>query len=1162
MNKAEAIISELEKLNTYNHIEVADIDEIIDGFEYAPIRQYLAAMRIGVKPEDATANLLKSLINDVLSKTFFSEFRLQKGYVDFAIQENLKNPVLIELKALFAIERDQKDRHKTPKYLDYRGLSYQYDQEQVKKYLLDNDFLVLTNLREAFLFDRDSFFDFKPFATIPFTQLLREFLLNESLWDTILRLEDTTNKPNLEQEFFKSLSSWFESFSQVNYHNNEEWTREELIVLLLNKVIFIKTLEDFGLIPFRFLENMYFQKIRDWEPRGLDRVFDNFFGELEDWFWEYYDTDLFKTRIWGYIDKDEKNLKRFKDIFEQTLGFGVWEQTFGKGMVHYNYRKIDEDVFGKAYETFIAQKRKDSGIYYTHRLITQFMSEQITQQLFADILAEILDFLDKEDYQNAQVTFDKMKQIRIVDTCSGSGSFLIKVLREIYHYYEAIDQKTNWIHQLRDLNLSATTVKVRQIEDFRRYNMLDAPRKLLASIILNHIFAIDLDEGALDTGKTNIWKEAVKIKPTFFIYHKLTQRNGHVLPNLAVNYIQGDSLLDLDIREQIEILEQVFAPEIVQMHQIRQQYLQNPFEPEVLEPIPELKKKLRACLETHFYHINQWEGRSPILMALEFFFIYFDENGTAYSPDNQGFDGIISNPPWEIIKPIQKEFYDANVRYTQQIGKYTLDKNEFDQQFAKKIASDEAFSIAWENYKGFYDQYKNYLYKIYQHQGEGDLNFFKLFIERDLELIKPEGFMSLLIPSGFQTDKGGSELRKLLLKQNTLNQLFSFENKGYKAKESDKHKTKIFPDVHPQFKFSIINAQKIKNSSENYDFKGLFYLHHPQDLYDKQPMLINAEMIKRFSADNLSIMEFRSAQDYQLCSKILDTHRLLKDWGYDFRREFHMTDDAKLFHKVRDQNLPLYEGKMIYQFDSKFSPPNYFLNEDEVRKILLQKEITRIKSDLKLKQKNEDLAQYFDNENFKLDYQTYRLVYRSVGGSTNERTLIASMIPPNHFAVHSLNYLINCTYEIKAGEIIQNLLAEVEVVYLQALLNSLTLNYFIRNKISANLTINFLYELPIPLASDDLKQRIIQKSLALLIHKNNQQGEYEALKQSTSFVIDIPNAQLNYLRAELEILIAQELYGLTKTEWLYLTSTFIYGENPTTRQELDDIIRISNDLYR
>ena len=51
------------------------------------------------------------------------------------------------------------------------------------------------------------------------------------------------------------------------------------------------------------------------------------------------------------------------------------------------------------------------------------------------------------------------------------------------------------------------------------------------------------------------------------------------------------------------------------------------------------------------------------------------------------------------------------------------------------------------------------------------------------------------------------------------------------------------------------------------------------------------------------------------------------------------------------------------------------------------------------------------------------------------------------------------------------------------------------------------------------------------------------------------------LRAELEILIAKELYGLDKNDWQYLTSTFVYGEDEITRKELDEIISISNGMF-
>jgi len=47
--------------------------------------------------------------------------------------------------------------------------------------------------------------------------------------------------------------------------------------------------------------------------------------ELDEWFWDYYDTELFRTNIWDFIDKDTENLSRFRSAFERMVGFGRWE---------------------------------------------------------------------------------------------------------------------------------------------------------------------------------------------------------------------------------------------------------------------------------------------------------------------------------------------------------------------------------------------------------------------------------------------------------------------------------------------------------------------------------------------------------------------------------------------------------------------------------------------------------------------------------------------------------------------------------------------------------------------------------------------------------------------------------------------------------------------
>jgi len=126
------------------------------------------------------------------------------------------------------------------------------------------------------------------------------------------------------------------------------------------------------------------------------------------------------------------------------------------------------------------------------------------------------------------------------------------------------------------------------------------------------------------------------------------------------------------------------------------------------------------------------------------------------------------------------------------------------------------------------------------------------------------------------------------------------------------------------------------------------------------------------------------------------------------------------------------------------------------------------------------------------------------------------------------------------------------------LFNSLTANYFLRNKISANLTTNFLYELPIPEVDKDLLEIISKKSFNLLCHFSEKKL-YEDLRTELDFEVKEINPVNE--RAELEVLIAKELFKLNKADWEYLCSTFVYGADSETKKELDAIIAHSIEIY-
>jgi hypothetical protein len=104
-------------------------------------------------------------------------------------------------------------------------------------------------------------------------------------------------------------------------------------------------------------------------------------------------------------------------------------------------------------------------------------------------------------------------------------------------------------------------------------------------------------------------------------------------------------------------------------------------------------------------------------------------------------------------------------------------------------------------------------------------------------------------------------------------------------------------------------------------------------------------------------------------------------------------------------------------------------------------------------------------------------------------------------------------------------------------LNSLVLNFYVRNKVSAHVNMHQLYELPVPALTPAARRRLAARAGHLLEHPH-----------------DVPH------RAALEVCIARDLYGLSLEDWQHLTGTFTYGSGDS-KAELDEILRLSLTLW-
>ncbi len=161
-----------------------------------------------------------------------------------------------------------------------------------------------------------------------------------------------------------------------------------------------------------------------------------------------------------------------------------------------------------------------------------------------------------------------------------------------------------------------------------------------------------------------------------------------------------------------------------------------------------------------------------------------------------------------------------------------------------------------------------------------------------------------------------------------------------------------------------------------------------------------------------------------------------------------------------------------------------------------------------------------------MDYQCYRLAYRSIASSTNARSLIGTILPKNVFCGNSLNI---------ASPIQDN----QHTLFISAFLNSFCIDFALRQKVSSNINMFYIYQLPVPrlTSGDKYFSDIVQRAAKLICTA----PEFDELAQEVGLnshregVTD--ETERAQLRAELDGIIAH-LYGLTEAEFAYILTTF------------------------
>ena len=299
--------------------------------------------------------------------------------------------------------------------------------------------------------------------------------------------------------------------------------------------------------------------------------------------------------------------------------------------------------------------------------------------------------------------------------------------------------------------------------------------------------------------------------------------------------------------------------------------------------------RAEAIASTHrFIH---WE--------LEFPEVFFDEHG--HRLDRPGFDAIIGNPPWDMMRA------DARSGAA-----------------PSSLVSPVSTAVRFTRHSG-----------VYTAQSDGHANRYQLFVERAIALARAGGRFGLVLPSGFASDAGNAPLRRMLFSRCDVDAIVGVDNRR-----------RIFP-IHRSVRFLLLTAtagwptQRFACRFGIDDAEEIQALDHTSS--SGFPIHLSCNALERLSGQSLAIPYVRQAIDIAILEKATSLFPRLADargWNARFGRELNATDDRDAF-RWGTRGLPIVDGKHIEPFHVALDRSTRSIGVADARQLLPQRNFGR-----------------------------------------------------------------------------------------------------------------------------------------------------------------------------------------------------------------------------
>ena len=519
---------------------------------------------------------------------------------------------------------------------------------------------------------------------------------------------------------------------------------------------------------------------------------------------------------------------------------------------------------------------------------------------------------------------------------------------------------------------------------------------------------------------------------------------------------------------------------------------------------------------------------------------------------NGGFDAVIGNPPWDRIKLQEVEWFATRA------PEIALQQTAAARRSAIRDLrqNDSGLADDFERAKARADQLGKVIRGSgdYPLLGRGDINLYSLFVERAKNLIKPEGFVGLLVPSGIYGDRTAAKFFKQVSTGGQVYSLFDFENRKI-----------FFKDVHASFKFcAFVFGGRDRRLGKA---ECAFFLHDTETINDSNRCFsLTPADFARVNPNTGNAPVFRTRRDADITRRIYEQHPVLVDrsgreeiraWPVRYQTMFHMTNDSELFRTAEqlknegfypvqgsrwqrgvDVYLPLYQGRMINQFDHRANSVK--INPENTHNPYLSEPVND--------EQHQD-PDFLPNARYWVpDHRvkqvlvpdSYAIGFRDIARTTDARSVIASVVPWSGYG-NKIPILVLA----KGVDRHSSYIDEGMSPKLVANMNSFAFDYVARTKLhGTSLNLYILEQIPL-VAARDYAQQFGKKTADQLVRDHVLRLTYTS-HDMEPFARDLgyngppfmwDQEERRHLRARLDALYFH-LYGISNDDAEYILSTF------------------------